>query len=120
MLFRSIQSSTPIAWWRFRLRSDGTSPLLGAAHSGRGLVGVILSSTPGANTIGIGEATRLWHKDACKLAQSNQTYGPPHLRDGGVWSNTASSFKPGDLASLFNTFNLDNQGRICAGTFTGI
>jgi hypothetical protein len=115
----TIQSSTPIGWWRFRLRADGRSPLPGVAHSGRGLVGVVLSSTPGAGGVGIGEATRLWHKGGCQLAQSNQTYGPPHLRDGGVWSNPSGTFTPGDLVSLFNVFNLDNQGRICAGLFTG-
>ena len=115
-----IQSSTPIGWWRFRLRTDGASPIPGASHSGRGLVGVVLSATPGAAATGIGDATRLWHKEGCKRAQSNQTYGPPHLRDGGVWSNPASSFERGDLVSLFNIFNLDNQGRICEGLFTGL
>lgn len=116
----TIQSSTPIGWWRFRLRSDGSSPLPGASHSGRGLVGVLLSSTTGAEVNGVGDAIRLWHKGGCRLAQSNQTFGPPHLRDGGAWSNTSSSFTPGDLISLFNIFNLDNQGRICSGGFTGI
>ena len=115
-----IQSSTAIGWWRFRLRSDGASPIIGAAHSGRGLVGVVLSSTTGAGAGGFGDAIRLWHKGACKLAQSNQTYGPPHLRDGGVWSNPISTFVPEDLVSLFNIFALDNQGRICSGLFTGI
>ena len=113
-----IQTSTPIGWWRFSLRSDGRSPIRGGAHSGRGLVGVVLSSTPGANAIGIGEATRLWHKGSCKIAQTAQTYGPPHLRDGGVWLNKSSSFGPGDLLSLFNVFGLGDQGKICAGLFT--
>ena len=116
----AIQSSTPIGWWRFRLRPDGQAPITGAAHSGRGLVGVALSADGGANGAGIGDATRLWHKAACRLAQSNQTFGPPHLRDGGVWVNVSSTFVPGDLVSLFNVFNLDNQGRICAGLFSGI
>jgi hypothetical protein len=116
----AIQSSTPIGWWRFRLRRDGASPIAGAAHSGRGLVGVVLSSTPGAEGIGIADAMRLWHQGACRLAQSNQTFGPPHLRDGGVRSNHASPLVSGDLLSLFNVFNLDNEGRICDGLFTGI
>jgi hypothetical protein len=115
----SIQSSTPIGWWRFLLAREGGSPISGRAHSGRGLVGVVLSSTPGANASGVGDATRLWHKGGCKLAQSDQTYGPPHLRDGGVWSNLASSLTPGELVSLFNVFGLEDQGDICAGTFTG-
>ena len=115
----TIQSSTPIGWWRFRLAEGGNPPILGGANSGRGLVGVVLSSTPGAVAIGIGDAVRLWHKAACKLAQSNQTYGPPHLRDGGVWLNKASSLSPGELVSLFNVFDLSDQGKICDGVFTG-
>jgi hypothetical protein len=115
----TIQSSTPIGWWRFRLRKDGKSPILGGEHSGRGLVGVVLSSTPGVSAIGVGDATRLWHKESCKLAQSAQTYGPPHLRDGGVWLNKSSSLAPRDLVSLFNIFTLGDQGKICAGLFTG-
>jgi hypothetical protein len=115
----TIQSSTPIGWWRFKLRSDGRSPIRGGVHSGRGLVGVLLSSTPGANGVGIGDTVRLWHKAGCKLAQSAQTYGPPHLRDGAVWLNKSAVFSPGDLASLFNTFALGDQGKICAGLFTG-
>ncbi len=122
-------SGSVTAHTRPRPQSDGGGSACGAmalhrslaaAHSGRGLVGVVLSSTPGAETAGVGDAARLWHKAACKLAQSKQTIGPPHLRDGGVWSNLASPFGPGDLVGLFNIFNLDNQGRICAGLFTGI
>jgi len=85
----TIQSSTPIGWWRFLLRRDGKPPLglvtfdRGVEpdkldHSGRGLVGVVLSSTPGASAIGVGDATRLWHKETCEKASSGQSYGPPH------------------------------------------
>ncbi len=48
----SIQNSTPIGWWRFRLRPDNLVPPAAAGfagdenanHSGRGLVGVVLSA----------------------------------------------------------------------------
>ncbi len=105
------------------LRPLGGAPIAGLdppLDAGRGLVGVVLSSTPGAEGIGIADAMRLWHKGACRLTQSNQTFGPPHLRDGGVRSNHASPLVSGDLLSLFNVFNLDNEGRICDGLFTGI
>jgi hypothetical protein len=114
----SIQGSRPIGWWRFRLRPDGGTPLGIGVHSGRGLVGVVLSVTPDANFVGVGDAVRLWHQDPCEPAQSDRTLGPPHLRDGGVWANTHSLFTSADLLSLFNTFTPDNQARICAGRFT--
>ncbi len=115
----TIQTSTPIGWWRFSLNPGGRPPIPGGENSGRGLVGVVLSSTPGADAVGVGDATRLWHKDPCKLAQTSRTLGPPHLRDGGVWSNKSGLFAPGDLVSLFNVFTLDDQEKICAGLFTG-
>lgn len=114
----SIQGSRPIGWWRFRLRTDGDSPLGVGAHSGRGLVGVVLSVTPGAEFVGVGDATRLWHEDSCEGAQSDRTIGPPHLRDGGVWANSGGGFTPADLISVFNIFDVDDQTKICAGRFT--
>jgi hypothetical protein len=65
----------------------------------RNLVGVrfkfnALSSMPGAAAVGVGDAIRLWHKEACKLVQSNQAFGPRCLRDGGVWTNRRSSLSP--------------------------
>lgn len=115
----SIQGSRPIGWWRFRLRSDGGSPLGIGVHSGRGLVGVVLSATPGADFVGVGDATRLWHQDPCEPSQTDRTIGPPHLRDGGVWANNASGFTHADLISLFNLFSRDDQAKICAGLFAG-
>ncbi len=114
----SIQGSRPIGWWRFRLRPDGGSPLGIGVHSGRGLVGVVLSATPGADFVGVGDATRLWHQDSCEGAQSDRTIGPPHLRDGGVWANSGGGFTPADLISIFNIFDVDDQAKICAGRFT--
>jgi hypothetical protein len=114
----SIQGSRPIGWWRFQLSQDGRSPRGIGVHSGRGLVGVLLSATAGTQLVGVGDATRLWHKDACELAQSERSFGPPHLRDGGVWANSGGGFTSADLISLFNIFDLDDQARICAGRFT--
>jgi hypothetical protein len=115
----TIQPSTAIGWWRFQLRPDNRSPLPGGAHSGRGLVGVLLSSTPGANFVGVGDATRLWHEDACAISQSGRSFGPPHARDGGVWANQSSPIAPSDLISLFNTLARDDQERVCRGAFIG-
>jgi hypothetical protein len=113
----SIQSSTPIAWWRFRLRPDNHAPIGNPPdfiHSGRGLVGVVLSSTSTANS-GVGDVTRLWHKDPCEISQSGFTWGPPHLRDIGAITSTQKSSDGGVLTSLFNIFSFDDQGEICDG-----
>jgi hypothetical protein len=111
----SIQTSTPIGWWRFKLRRDQEPPTFfsGSPHSGRGLVGVVLSSTPGAVAIGVGDATRLWHKDPCKLSQSADTYGPPHVDQASLFRNSLR----GDIVSLFNIFSVSDQGYICRGGF---
>jgi hypothetical protein len=106
-----IQSSTPIGWWRFTLRRDNLppNPFTGNnawQHSGRGLVGVVLTSTPGAASTGVGDATRLWHKDPCEVTQSSETLGPPHVRDREAHP---------DEISVFNIFSLFNQKQICLG-----
>lgn len=104
----TIQASTPIGWWRFQLLRDGEPPPSlddsNHDHSGRGLVGVVLSSTPGAESTGVGFATRLWHEDSCETAQSGETIGPPHKGHGNISSN--------DVA-LFNTFTLSRQRQAC-------
>lgn len=115
----SIQGSRPIGWWRFRLQPDGGSPFGIGVHSGRGLAGVVLSATAGAGFLGVGDATRLWHQDACEASQTDRAIGPPHLRDGGVWANGAGGFTGADLISLFNVFSLDDQAAICTGVFAG-
>jgi len=125
----SIQSSTPIGWWRFRLKSDGKPPAaiqsatilqpklsnnitgFSAVHSGRGLVGVVLSSKIGAGGNGVGDATRLWHKEGCHMAQSNLSIGPPHVGDrfDGLGRGSPETFTP-----LFNVFSSKDQyNRIC-------
>jgi len=115
-----IQGSTPIGWWRFALRRDSLPPsafvtqFAGAVdHSGRGLVGVVLTSTPGAAFAGVGDATRLWHKDPCELSQggsSLQVIGPPHLK------TVPATFT--DFVPIFNVFKYrspasPNQRAIC-------
>jgi len=74
---------------------------------------------PGPAAVGVGDAIRLWHKEACKLVQSNQAFGPRYLRDGGVWANKSSSLSPEELINPFNVFTLADQSRICTGLFTG-
>jgi hypothetical protein len=116
----SIQSSTPIAWWRFRLRPDNQPPIELPAvinHSGRGLVGVVLSSTSTAGT-GVGDVTRLWHKDPCEIAQSGFTWGPMHVRDVASLSTffNQGGSTAGDWVALFNIFNFEAQALICSGT----
>ncbi len=115
-----IQSSTPIGWWRFVLRRDGLvpTPLVqflttppGLNHSGRGLVGVVLSSTSGASVNGVGDATRLWHKDSCRIASSGQTWGPIHVsranEEVGA-RNSSATFVP-----LFNMLTFDEERNLC-------
>jgi hypothetical protein len=127
----SIQSSTPIGWWRFVLRRDGQAPqavqtatiscdqfddcaipdIKGyqTAHSGRGLVGVVLSHTVGASGNGVGDATRFWHKNPCHKASSGTTVGPVHVPH---WSDVPGD-DPGKIA-LFNVYSLRFQyERIC-------
>lgn len=121
----SIQQSTSIGWWRFQLRRDqhppfGFNPAFD--HSGRGLVGVVLSTASNTSFLGVGDSWRLWHKDPCGLAQSGVTYGPPHLRDFYLYRSAANSgVSAGDLVALFNALpgppsSLgDVEGRACEG-----
>jgi len=108
----SIQPSTPIGWWRFRLKRDFLPPAPLTFpfhdHSGRGLVGVVLSSAPGQGQSGggVGFATRLWHEDPCELAQSRITVGPPHERDRLLMG--------GDNVTLFNISTRAGQREKCA------
>jgi hypothetical protein len=107
-----IQPSTPMGWWRFNLVSDTAPPPLNgpnSVRSGRGLVGVVLSSTSGSRTIdnltsGMGYATRLWHEDSCEIAQSGGTIGPPHKGHGQLSDENVA---------LFNTFSLQRQKILC-------
>ncbi len=125
----TIQTSTPIGWWRFQLESDGKVPSgfdnTGSdfAHSGRGLVGVLISSTTGSNFNGVGDAWRLWHKDECRIAQSGVTLGPPHI---GFWA-VRDDIDPdlsnpdgggGNLVATFNTWKFSRQLEICDGDFS--
>jgi hypothetical protein len=123
----SIQSSTPVSWWRFRMRRDGlvpitlrtfidnvVNPTINLDHSGRGLVGVVLTSTIGGTSgIGVGDATRLWHKAPCELAQSGLTWGPIHasVMDHGQPGLSSSTSATG----IFNTLSFIQQGEICDG-----
>ncbi len=143
----TIQTSNPIAWWRFQLVRDfdPPNPLKGLPfatgtifdHSGRGLVGVVLTSTPGAKFTGVGEALRLWHKDPCELAQSGNNFGPPHLRDESAFILDVASVTQGgpptgvggSAITIFNTLSLDDQFEFCnlpnevkanAGDITGL
>jgi hypothetical protein len=112
----TMQSSTSIGWWRFKLRRDGLAPVpftgnINAAHSGRGLVGVVLSSTPGAAGTGVGDATRLWHKDPCLISQSDDAFGPPHLN-----FPNANAVLTANRISIFNIFNLNVQKTYCGSS----
>lgn len=103
----SIQQSTSLGWWRFQLRRDQKPPFVfnpAFDHSGRGLVGVVLSSASSQSFLGVGDSWRLWHKEPCGLAQSAQTYGPPNVRDAGVWQSAANTpgVSGGDIVALFN------------------
>ena len=110
-----LQPSTPIGWWRFQLLRDGNPPVglpfsLANVHSGRGLVGVVLSTNEGelhkkVKHKGVGDATRLWHEDPCEIAQSGVTIGPPHKGQNNVSA---------DGVTLFNIFNLVGQRSICS------
>jgi hypothetical protein len=111
VLGHSIQPSTPMGWWRFNLIADTAPPPLNgpnSVRSGRGLVGVVLSSTSGSGTdnltSGMGYATRLWHEDPCEIAQSGGTIGPPHKGHGQISDQNVA---------LFNTFNLQRQKILC-------
>jgi hypothetical protein len=106
----SLQSSTPLGWWRFNRIPQGPSPNSNASQSvfdGKGLVGVVLTSAaPGGGGLGIGDATRLWHKDPCEQGThgSLQSFGPMHLRDRGQSAT--------DIV-FFNTRNASNQANLC-------
>lgn len=107
----SIQQSTSIGWWRFRLRPDGLPPELvgGVAHSGRGLVGVLLSTSGGTTPFfAVGDSWRLWHKEACGIAQSAETLGPLHHDPLLVEDHPFN-----DLVSLWNTYSRLTQDEVC-------
>jgi hypothetical protein len=121
------QTSNPISWWRFQLQRDGELPNFPANlrsltdNSGRGLVGVVLSTTPGAAFTGIGDATRLWHKDPCEVAQSGDNFGPPHVRDASLFvidAVVAAAQGPngvgGSVMTVFNALSLENQAFVCS------
>jgi hypothetical protein len=116
----SIQQSTSIGHWRFALLPDGNPPLgfdLANVHSGRGLVGVVLSSASNTGFLGVGDSWRLWHKDPCGLAQSATTFGPPHLRDAFIYqaASNIGNVTAGDLVSFFNGMPFDLQSSVCEG-----
>jgi hypothetical protein len=106
----SIQPSTSIGWWRFQLRRDNEPPPLEIPgvdpsvidHSGRGLVGVLLSTTD-APAFAVGDSWRLWHKAPCQLAQSADTRSPLH----------AGPLVATELVSLFNIYEFKTQTAIC-------
>jgi len=89
-------------------------------HSGRGLVGVVLSA-PAANTRRppgvppkqVGDAVRLWHEDPCELAQSGLTFGPPHVRDK-LFKILEDQEDPGSFIAFFNVFEFAGQEFLCA------
>jgi hypothetical protein len=120
------QSSNPIGWWRFQLARAGELPNFPANlrsltdNSGRGLVGVVLSTTPGSAFTGVGDATRLWHKDPCEVAQSGDNFGPPHVRDASLFvidAVVALAQGPngvgGSVMTIFNALTFDNQAFVC-------
>jgi hypothetical protein len=120
------QTSNPIGWWRFQLNRAGELPNFPGNlrsltdNSGRGLVGVLLSTTPGAAFTGIGDATRLWHKDPCEVAQSGDSFGPPHVRDASLFvidAAVALAQGPngvgGSVMTIFNALTFDNQAFVC-------
>jgi hypothetical protein len=111
-----IQTSTPIGWWDIQMTADNqTRPFAGAApfaRSGRGMVGVVLSSgAGGAEGKGAAEAIRLWHKDPCEFGPQglSYAYGPPHLRD-----RLTATLDP-NYVVFFNSLSLANQGAVCNG-----
>jgi len=117
------QSSNPIGWWRFQLARSGQPPNFPdnfrslTDHSGRGLVGVVLSTTPGSAFTGVGDATRLWHKDPCEVAQSGDNFGPPHVRDASLF--IIDAIAPingvgGSVMTIFNALTFENQDFVCA------
>jgi hypothetical protein len=100
------QTSSEIGWWIFQKDAtvpDPPFPFFPGALAARGLVGVVLTSTGG-----VGDTTRLWHKDPCHLAPA-QTVGPPHLRDWAFQSNP-------DYLVGFNLFTSANQLLLCNRT----
>lgn len=107
----SIQQSTSIGWWRFLLRPDGQPPAKvgGVAHSGRGLVGVLLSTSGGTTPFfAVGDSWRPWHKEPCGIAQSAETLGPIH-RDPLL----AADHPLNELVGLWNTYPRSTQDEVC-------
>lgn len=115
----SIQQSTSLGWWRFALRRDQHPPVAfnpALDHSGRGLVGVVLSTASNTGFLGVGDSWRLWHKDPCGLAQSATTIGPPHLRDFYIYRSAANSgVGAGDLVAFFNALPFGAEAEACWG-----
>jgi hypothetical protein len=123
-----LQSSTPLATWRFTLNRAGALPNfppnfgIVTDNSGRGLVGVVLSAVtattanPSTSFAGIGEMVRLWHKDPCERSQSGNNFGPPHLRDASLFILDAVGGPGvgGSAMTIFNALSLDNQDLLCS------
>jgi hypothetical protein len=78
---------------------------------------VLTSGSGGEPGKGIGDTLRLWHKDPCEIGAEGLpvAYGPPHLRDAGVWGNITLGFLNSELLVFFNAFDFDTQGDICEG-----
>jgi hypothetical protein len=81
---------------------------------------VVLSTTPGSAFTGVGDATRLWHKDPCEVAQSADNFGPPHVRDASLFiidAVVALAGGPngvgGSVMTIFNALSLENQAFVC-------
>lgn len=113
-------TSRPVGWFDILMTNDAQiGPVVfPGVSSGRGLAGVVLSSgTGGEPGKGVGETLRLWHKDPCEVGPEGFQfwYGPPHLRDAGVYRNNVPN--PQELMVFFNVFDFDTQGDICRGEF---
>jgi hypothetical protein len=117
------QNCTPMGTFRFQLVRDNQSPpgipanfRLFTDNSGRGLVGVVLSSSAGATFAGVGDTIRLWHKDPCEVAQSGNNFGPPHVRDASLFilDVVGGPGVGGSALAIFNALSFDNQDRLCS------
>jgi len=113
-------TSRPIGWWDILMTDDDIpSPIpFPGLRSGRGMVGVVLSSgAGGAEGKGIGDAIRTWHKDPCEIGPEglNFAFGPPHLRDHGVLTNPFPISDKQQLMVIFNMLSFNAQDRVCHG-----
>jgi len=121
------QGCTPIGTWRFQLVRNGDLPNFPGNlrvitdNSGRGLVGVVLSAVTQTATAkptafaGVADTIRLWHKDPCEVAQSGDSFGPPHVRDASLFILDAvgGTGVGGTALAVFNALTFDNQERLC-------